>query len=109
MQPPALVRVMGRIGVVCVALIVLALIGVQYAHVIGRNVALARQLHGVEHDVVMLEARRAQQRREIERLSDPRGAIPEIHDRLHLVGDKEAIIYLKHGRAPQPPRAPAQP
>jgi len=33
--------------------------------------------------------------REIRRLSDPRGAVPEIHDRLHLVGDKEAIIYLK--------------
>ena len=32
-------------------------------------------------------------------LSDPRGAIPEIHDKLHLVGDKEAIIYLKRSSA----------
>ena len=104
-----LVRVLGRIGVVCVALIVLSLIGVQYAHVIERNVALAHQLHGVEHDIVMLKARRAQQQHEIRRLSDPRGAIPEIHDRLHLVGDKEAIIYLKHGRAPEPPRPATAP
>ena len=104
MTGAALVRGLGRIGVVCVALIVLSLIGVQYAHVIGRNLALAHQLHGVEHDIVTLEARRAYQQREIKRLSDPRGAIPEIHDRLHLVGDKEAIIYLKHGHPPQPPR-----
>ncbi|MDQ6943202.1 MAG: hypothetical protein M3169_11915, partial [Candidatus Eremiobacteraeota bacterium] len=97
-----MVRILGRIGVVGVALIVLSLIGVQYAHVIGRNVALAHQLHGVEHDIVALKARRERQQREIRRLSDPRGAIPEIHDRLHLVGDKEAIIYLKRGRPPQP-------
>ena len=100
MSSSALFRILGRIGVVGVALIVLSLIGVQYAHVIGRNVALARQLHGVERDIVVLKARRAQQQREIRRLSDPRGAIPEIHDRLHLVGDKEAIIYLKHRRQP---------
>jgi cell division protein FtsB len=109
MHGSALVRVLGRIGVVCVALIVLSLIGVQYAHVIGRNVALAHQLHGVEHYIVTLQARRAQQKREIERLSDPRGAIPEIHDRLHLVGDKEAIIYLKRGHPPQPPRPATDP
>ena len=109
MTGSALVRVLGRLGVVCVALIVLSLIGVQYAHVIGRNIALAHQLHGVERDIVTLEARRTQQQREIRRLSDPRGAIPEIHDRLHLVGDKEAIIYLKRGHQPQPPRPATDP
>ncbi len=109
MTSSALVRVLGRLGVVCVALIVLSLIGVQYAHVIGRNLALAHQLRGVEHDIVTLEARRTQQQREIRRLSDPRGAIPEIHDRLHLVGDKEAIIYLKRGHPPQPARPATDP
>ena len=109
MTGTTLVRVMGRIGVVCVALIVLSLIGVQYAHVIGRNLALAHQLHGVDRDIIALKARRTQQQREIRRLSDPRGAIPEIHDRLHLVGDKEAIIYLKHGRPPQLPRPATEP
>ena len=109
MNSSTLVRVLGRIGVVGVALIVLSLIGVQYAHVIGRNLALAHQLRDTEHDIVTLGARRAQQQREIKRLSDPRGAIPEIHDRLHLVGDKEAIIYLKHGRPAQPPRPATDP
>jgi len=100
MNNSSLLRALGRVGVVCVALVILSLIGVQYARVIGRNVALAAQLRSVETDVVTLKARHLQQQREIRRLSDPRGAIPEIHDRLHMVGDKEAIIYLKrHGAA----------
>lgn len=103
MTNPSLIRALGRIGVVCVALVVLSLIGVQYARVIGRNVALASQLHAVQTDVAGLKARHVQQQREIRRLSDPHGAIPEIHDRLHMVGDKEAIIYLKrHGAAGDP-------
>jgi cell division protein FtsB len=92
------VRLAGRLGVVFIALVILALVGVQYAHVIGRNLALARELHSVERDVVSLRAKQIQQKQQIRRLSDPRGAIPEIHDRLHLVRDKEAIIYLEHGR-----------
>src|SRR3984893_5374012 len=93
----ALVRALGRIGVASVVVFVVSLVGVQYARVIGRNVALARELHSVEADVLSLKVKRAQQVRDIRRLSDPQGAIPEIHDRLHLVGGKEAIIYLKRG------------
>jgi hypothetical protein len=100
MTGSTLLRLLGRIGVVSVALVAITLIGVQYARVIGRNIALAHELRDVERDVAMLKVKRTQQERDIRRLSDPRGAIPEIHDRLHLVGDKEAIIYLKHGRQP---------
>jgi hypothetical protein len=91
-------RFAGRLGVVFVALVMFALVGVQYAHVIGRNLALAHELHSVERDVVSLRAKEIQQKQQIRRLSDPAGAIPEIHDHLHLVRDKEAIIYLEHGR-----------
>jgi len=104
MRSGGALRTLGRIGVVCVALVILSLIGAQYAHLIGRNLALARQLHDVERDVAGLKAHRVQQQRDIRRLSDPRGSIPEIHDRLHLVGDKEAIIYLKRGHPPAPDR-----
>jgi cell division protein FtsB len=90
-----LVRLVGRIGVVSVAVAFLSIVGIQYARVIGRNVALAHELRDAQSDLVRLKARRAQQAREIRRLSDPRGAIPEIHAKLHLVGDNEAIIYLK--------------
>ncbi|HEY0393862.1 MAG TPA: hypothetical protein VGD01_05155 [Candidatus Elarobacter sp.] len=104
MSGPALFRLLGRIGVACVVLVALSLIGVQYARVIGRNIALAHELRDVERDVVALRAKRAQQQHDISRLSDPHGAVPEIHDRLHLVGDHEAIIYLKRGK----PAAPDQ-
>lgn len=93
-----MIGLVGRLFITALATAILALIGVQYAHVIGRNVALARELHTVQRDVVSLRAREEVQKREIRRLSDPQGAIPEIHDRLHLVRDKEAIIYLEHGR-----------
>jgi cell division protein FtsB len=85
----------GRIFVVAVVAAVLSVIGLQYARVIGQNVALARSLHDVESDITTLTAKRAAQEHRITRLSDPRGAIPEIHDRLHLVAKDEAIIYLK--------------
>jgi hypothetical protein len=96
-----LVRLVSRLGVFCVAIALVSTIGIQYARVIGRNVALANELRATQNDVAALKVKKAFQAREIRRLSDPRGAIPEIHDRLHLVGDKEAIIYLKRsGDAP---------
>jgi hypothetical protein len=95
-----LLRLLGRLGVVCVALVAFSVIGVQYARLIGRNIALAHELRDVEHDVASLKVKRVQQERDIRRLSDANGAIPEIHDRLHLVGEHEAIIYLKHGKQP---------
>ena len=100
MRPAALLQLLGRFGVVCVALVAFSVIGVQYARLIGRNIALAHELRDVEHDVAALKVKRVQQERDIRRLSDPRGAIPEIHDRLHLVGEHEAIIYLKRGKTP---------
>ncbi|HEX3466209.1 MAG TPA: hypothetical protein VHS78_19330 [Candidatus Elarobacter sp.] len=106
MNVAALFRLLGRIGVVCVVLFFVAMVGVQYARVIGRNMALARELHDVERDVAQLKVKRVPQERDIRRLSDPHGAIPEIHDRLHLVGDHEAIIYLKPGKPATKPAAP---
>jgi cell division protein FtsB len=92
-------RLLGRLGVACVALVFVTVVCVQFARIIGRNLALTNQLRATEADVQALEAREAVQRRWIARLSDPHGAIPEIHDKLHLVNDGEAIIYLKrpHG------------
>jgi hypothetical protein len=106
MNAAMLLRVSARIGVVCVALVFVTLIGVQYARLINRNLALAHELRDVERDVAQLKVKRAQQQRDIDRLSDPHGAIPEIHDRLHLVGDHEAIIYLKSGKPTSRPPAP---
>ncbi len=84
-----------RIAGLAVAATVVVVVGMQYARIIQRNLDMAGALASEQRDVAALRARRTEQDREIRRLSDPVGAIPEIHDRLHLVGDHEAIIYLK--------------
>ena len=89
-----MLRGLARIGVLGVTCTVVALISVQYARIVEKNVSYARELGEVRRDVDALERKREQQLREIGRLSDPQGAIPEIHDRLHLVGSHETIIYV---------------
>jgi hypothetical protein len=86
---------LARLGVTAIGGTFAILIAVQYVRIVERNVAYIQQVHDVEHDVTALEAKRDQQLRQIKRLSDPQGAIPEIHDRLHMVGEHEEIIYLK--------------
>lgn len=86
---------LARIGVTVIGATFAILITVQYARIVGRNVAYVQQVHDVQRDIVALQQKRDRQLRQIRRLSDPHGAIPEIHDRLHLVGDHESIIYLK--------------
>jgi len=95
-------RLFTRVGTTLVCVTVFALVIVQYAHVLGRNVAMLRSLHSLQSDVKTLQARKRSQNREIKRLSDPAGAIPEIHDRLHLVGPRETIIYLRRAKTPSP-------
>ena len=95
MKSPLLLRYLARLGVVGIGGTFAVLIGVQYARIVERNIDYVQQVHAVESDVTALEEKRDDQLRQIKRLSDPMGAIPEIHDRLHLVGDHEAIIYLK--------------
>lgn len=104
MKPTPLLRSLTRIGVVAIGGVFAVLIGVQYARIIERNVAYVQQVRDVERDVAALGIKRDEQLRKIGRLNDPSGAIPEIHDRLHLVGDHEAIIYLKrHDGGPVDP------
>ncbi len=100
MKPRAAVRLGARFGAILVVGVLALTIAAQYAHIVHRNVSYALQLRDVQNDVAALERKRIDQQREIARLSDPLGAIPEIHDRLHLVGDHEEIIYLKRHDEP---------
>jgi hypothetical protein len=97
-----LLRLAGRVTAATVALLVFTLIGVQFARVIGENVAMASQLSGVNSDISALQARHALQLRELRRLRDPDGAVPEIHDRLRLVRPNEAIIFVSPAPSPTP-------
>lgn len=92
-------RFLGRVAVLGISIVVLTLVGVQFARILNQNVAMARSLTAVQHDVQALKARKRDEQRELRRLADPEGSIPAIHERLHLVRPNEAIIYIK--RAPR--------
>ncbi len=102
-RAPLLVRLAGRVGATLVALLIFSLIGAQFARVIQQNVALARELSSTQADIVALHARRDWQVRQLRRLEDPEGSIPEIHERLRLVRQNEAIIFV----SPLPSAAPS--
>jgi cell division protein FtsB len=88
----------GRIVAAAVSVLVVALVVVQFTRAIGENVGAARELSSLRSDIGSLEKRRDEQQRELRRLRDPQGAVPEIHDRLRLVRPNEAIIFV----SPQP-------
>ena len=96
---PAL-RLAGRVTAVALAVLVVTLVGIQFARAVGENVGAARQLSSIRSDISALERRRDDQQRELQRLRDPRGAIPEIHDRLRLVRPNEALIFVSPQPAP---------
>ena len=100
-----MLRLAGRVSAFVIALLVFALVAVQFARVIDQNVALARDLSSTQSDIAALQARRAWQIRELRRLRDPEGAVPEIHDRLKLVRPNEAIIFVSP--APSAAASPA--
>jgi len=97
------IRFAGRITAVAIALLVGTLVAVQFARAIGENLAAAHELSSIRSDISALERRRDDQQRELIRLRDPQGAIPEIHDRLRLVRPNEAIIFV----SPQPAATPS--
>lgn len=81
-----------------IALLVVTLVVIQFARAIGENVAAAHELASIRSDIATLKAHREDQLRELRRLRDPQGAVPEIHDRLRLVRPNEALIFV----SPQP-------
>jgi hypothetical protein len=74
---------------------VLAVVGVQFGSIVGRNVAVSYELAASRNQIARLRAREVQDERTLRRLSDPRGAVPEIHEKLRWVGPKEELIYLR--------------
>lgn len=91
-------RLLSRLAVAGLVLAAATLVSIQFAHIVGENIAMARSLSSVQRDIGVLAHRKRSEQREIKRLMDPQGAIPEIHDRLHLVGPHETIIYVKPPR-----------
>lgn len=89
-----ILRLLGRLTAVGVGVLIFTLVAVQFARVIDQNVALASSLNATQSDIAALQTRRAWQIRQLRRLENPEGAIPEIHDRLRLVRPNEAIVFV---------------
>lgn len=96
---------MGRVTAVALAVLVATLVAIQFARAIGENLNAVHQLSAIHSDITALERRRDYQRRELRRLRDPEGAIPEIHDRLRLVRPNEALIFVSPQPAPPSDRS----
>jgi hypothetical protein len=85
-----------------VALLVFTLVAIQFGRVIDQNVALASTLTSTRSDITRLEARREWQLRQLRRLEDPDGAIPEIHDPIRQVRPNQAIVFVSPVPSPSP-------
>lgn len=101
-----IVRFLGRVGASTLALLVFTLVAIQFARAIHQNVALSRELASTQNDIAQLQAHRDWQLRQLRRLQDPQGAIPEIHDRLRLVRANEAIVFVNPLPSPQSSATP---
>ena len=95
MKSKTVLRAAGRGLVVGVLALAISMIAIQYARMAHRNVVLAHALWSTQNEIGRLQSERDRRLSTIKRLEDPRGSIPEIHDRLHLVLPDESIIYLK--------------
>ena len=102
LRAPLYLRLAGRITATLVALIVFFLVGIQFARVIHQNVALAGELNSTETEIGSLKTRQAWQIRELRRLQDPEGAVPDIHERLRLVRPNETMIFVSPAPSPGP-------
>ena len=95
MSGRSLLRFAGRVVIVATILVFATLVAIQYARVVRRNVILANSLGSIDRDIAALKLAREERMAKIRRLQDPHGAIPEIHDRLHLFAPDEALIYVR--------------
>ena len=94
-------RVASRFGFALALAIVLGLVGVQFEGIVAKNVAVANELEASHADIAALREGKARALRTIRRLSTAAGAIPEIHERLQLVGPSEELIFVR-GASPEP-------
>jgi cell division protein FtsB len=88
-------RVGGRVVLLTTVACVLGFVAVRFTGVVAENFAFERELAASHADIAALQARLIEQRRTIDRLNDPHGALPEIHDKLRFVGEREEIIYVR--------------
>jgi hypothetical protein len=95
-------RLAGRLALLGAGSSALVLVAVQFEGIVAKNVAMVRAIDASRAEIRSLEQRERDQARTLHRLATPVGAIPEIHDKLRLVGPHEEIIYLRGAATSQP-------
>lgn len=90
-----MLRTASRFGIVLALASVLGMVCVQFEGIVAKNVAVANELSTARADVAALREKKTHQLQTIRRLSTAAGAVPEIHERLQLVGPHEEIIYVR--------------
>lgn len=98
-RPADIVRVAGRFAFAMAIACVLGLVAMQFEGIVVKNVAIAREVSATRADVEALRTRKRRQFGTIGRLNNAAGAIPEIHEKLRLVGRHEEIIYVRGSAA----------
>ena len=98
----ALRRLAARVSVLVAVVTVCSLVAVQYEAILSRYLRLQHQVDDSRAQIAALEAKVVKQKNDVRRLRDPRGAIPEIHDRLKEFGPDEEMIYLRGVPSPAP-------
>jgi hypothetical protein len=96
-----MLRLLSRVALGSVVLIFTVLVGEQFTGIVAKNIALAHELAASRADLAALRVRTERQNATIRRLDDPLGAVPEIHEKLRLVGPHEEIIYVRGAARPQ--------
>ena len=95
-------RLAARVASLGAGLTLLVLVGAQFSHAVALNLDLAHRVAAAQAERTQLVADNARLRVQIRRLQTPEGAVPAIHDELHLVRPREEIIYLQGDHAVGP-------
>ncbi len=96
-KPARIIRVAGRFGLAIAIVFVLGVVGMQFAGIVAKNIAVANELSTSRAEVASLRERERRQQHTISRLQTASGSIPEIHERLRLVRPNEEIIFVRGG------------
>lgn len=97
-----IVRGAGRVAIALIAAGVIGVFGMQFEEILAKNVTLAQDVAQSRARATELRDRIVRERRTIDRLRDPAGTMPEIHDELKLLGPHEEIIYVRGAPARTP-------
>lgn len=88
------VRQIGRILGATFCAFIVAMVMLQFAQRISRDIALSRELARTQRDIQLLHQRNAEDVREIHRLRTENGVVPYIYRRLRMVRPGQTMIYV---------------